>query len=954
MGAIRTLVTKLVLDANDALKGLKAYDKAWTTVASSVEATATRIEKAAARASASLASVAAGAGSVAMGAGLGARGPAAPRAGGGGSPSARQRKAGPDPLDKAIRAANIGEAGRAGLAAGSQAINAATAALGPLASKSEQAKAKISDLTAQVERNRREMAELRRKTIEAGDADGTLAARSKGLAGAQQDVAISLQKARRELTALNGGLIATIKSTLSAKVAVHALGQAAGNMLSAAVTNTVGGIVSGLKSATSSAMAFESGMADVAKVVDGLKTPTGEVTAEYTKMESKVLELSKTIAGPGAAGFAKIYAAAGEAGIAKADLDQFAESAAKVSVAFGVTADEAGSGMAKMRSGLGLSQDEVESLAGTMNYLSNNMAVTAKQAMEVVLVSGGVGKAANLSGQEVAGLGSAMIAAGAQSDVAATASKNYILALASGETATKRQRAAFSELGMSAEDVAKRFTGSAKERLAVQQELLSKIGALADDKRVSALSNLFGKESLGAISGITGDVDKFTASMNMATDSVAAASSVQNEYNVRSKTSENAVALLKANIEALAIQFGQALLPYINKIVEFLTSPEGQDWGAQAVERAVAVVTSLADGVAAVAGVFFGLIDTLGGATTALGAMGIAALALTGPLGAAAAAGAAIGYGMAKAFSYAKNLILGGADDIGAKMQELVNHAADIRHKEHVAEMDATQQELDADQKAQDTHLATRKKAEDLANQYEANELKKLGSKATDADRMRIGRQASQLRSSVDGNGRLLGGGTAEDRVSALEKYVTDKSGGGAGAGLSGDKRAKFDDYSARVAAGGKLRPSEATEYTKLSKELDEAKATKRGKGHKATKMDKQLAAMDPSLRGMLTRGGEEDAGGDFKVADNVLDRAVFGRATKGRGGGESASIGPGPNITNDNRITNITTTVMQNFPAERGMESRVAAAGRAGGERAAMAVSSTAKQAVNAGGTIR
>ena len=55
MGAIRTLVTKLVLDADAALKGLKAYDKSWTAVASSVEATATRIERAAARASASLA-----------------------------------------------------------------------------------------------------------------------------------------------------------------------------------------------------------------------------------------------------------------------------------------------------------------------------------------------------------------------------------------------------------------------------------------------------------------------------------------------------------------------------------------------------------------------------------------------------------------------------------------------------------------------------------------------------------------------------------------------------------------------------------------------------------------------------------------------------------------------------------------------------------------------------------
>ncbi len=228
MGAIRTLVTKLVLDANDALKGLKTYNNAWGATATFVEATATRIERAAARASASLASVAVGAGQVSAAANVGSGGGAGrgiPRAGGGTGTARAPRRAGPDPLDKAIRAANIGESGRAGLAAGSQAINAATAALGPLASKADIAKAKIADLTAQVERNRKEMADLKRKTIEVGDADGTLAARSKGLAGAQQDVSISLQKARRELTALNGGLIATIKSTLSAKVATHALGR---------------------------------------------------------------------------------------------------------------------------------------------------------------------------------------------------------------------------------------------------------------------------------------------------------------------------------------------------------------------------------------------------------------------------------------------------------------------------------------------------------------------------------------------------------------------------------------------------------------------------------------------------------------------------------------------------------------------------------------------------------
>lgn len=899
MGAIRTLVTKLVLDADAALKGLKAYDKAWTTVASSVEATATRIERAAARASASLASVAAGAGQVAAGAGLGGGGGAGrgiPRAGGGTGTARPQRKAGPDPLDKAIRAATVSESARAGLAAGSQSINAATAALGPLATKADIAKAKIADLTAQVERNRKEMADLKRQTIETGDAEGKLAARSAGLAAANKDVAISLTQAKRGLSDVRGGLIDNIKAAADLSARFGVLKVAAGNMLSSGIQSLGRGAVNMLEGAASSAMKFESGMADVAKVVDGLKTPTGEVTAEYTKMEGKVLELSKTIAGPGAAGFAKIYAAAGEAGIAKDDLDQFAESAAKVSVAFGVTAEEAGSGMAKMRSGLGLSQDEVESLAGTMNYLSNNMAVTAKQAMEVVLVSGGVGKAANLSGQEVAGLGSAMIAAGAQSDVAATASKNYILALASGETATKRQRAAFAELGMSAEDVAKRFTGSAKERLAVQQELLSKIGALADDKRVSALSNLFGKESLGAISGITGDVDKFTSSMNMATDAVAAASSVQNEYNVRSKTSENAVALLKANIEALAIKFGQALLPYINQIVAFLTSPEGQDWGAKAVERAVGFVTGLADAVAVVVGIFSGLTDAIGGTGMAVAALGVGIAALAGPWGIMAAAGvAAIGL-------------------ITATLRPLL--------EEYLPSLVG--------------------QIRGAFDDIKAEEFRRKNAQADTADLDK--RQSQTSTGGLGGGGPSFGMGPAP-----MAKPLPGSKGMPAE-----DKRAKFEDYSNRVKAGAKLRPSEAKEYTELSKELDEAKASKRGKGHKATKMDKQLAAMDPSLRGLLRQGGEEDAGGDLKVADNVLDRAVFGRATKGRGGEGAASIGPGPNITNDNRVTNITTNVNQVFPAERGMESRVAAAGRAGGERAAMAVNSTAKQAVNAGGTIR
>lgn len=945
MGAIRTLVTKLVLDADAALKGLKAYDKAWTTVASSVEATATRIEKAAARASASLASVAAGAGQVSAAANVGSGGGAGrgiPRAGGGTGTARAPRKAGPDPLDKAIRAANIGEAGRAGLAAGSQAINAATAALGPLATKADIAKAKIADLTAQVERNRKEMADLKRQTIETGDSEGKLAARSKGLAGAQQDVSISLQKARRELTSLNGGLIATIKSTLSAKVATHALGQAAGNMLSSAVSGTVGKIVDSLKGATGAAVDFESSLVGISKVArgtddtaegfarikDGIKATSKELGVLPTEVSDLTAQLAPAFSG--------VKEGASDTAV---DIVALANDVTKIGVAWDITGKEAGKSFAEISSGLQLTTDQTKSLFGGINEIGNQLGVNAATLAESVQRSAGVLKGANISGETGAALNAVLIKTGSSAEVAATGVRTFIGRLGAGET--KGQLKAFKALNIDMVELRKNMAnGGAEQEI---KKVVDALAGLKNEERLGVLAEMFGTESIGSIGAAATATDLLATSMDIMGNKAAAATSVQKEFDRVAATSKSKIAALKANIEVLAIEFGERLLPYINKLVEFLTSKEGQEWGAKAVEKAVAVVTGLADALGFVGGIISGLIETFGGLGIAVAGVGLAVSGLAGPFGIAAAAGMAAGAAIMNSFMGAE-----------MAMNAMMNKAADIRHAEHEAEMKAANESLAADQAGQDAHTKNRARAEELAKKYEAAELARMGKNASDADKLAAFRKSRQLASAVEGNSRLLGGGTEEDRLAALEKYVAEKAGGGGDGGGGSGGRARFDELSAKVRAGKSLRPSEATEYTKLSKELDEAKAKKQGKGHKATKMDKQLAAMDPSLRGMLTRGGEEDAGGDFKVADNVLDRAVFGRATKGRGGGESASIGPGPNITNDNRVTNITTTVMQNFPAERGMEGRVAAAGRAGGERAAMAVNSTAKQAVNAGGTIR
>jgi hypothetical protein len=135
----------------------------------------------------------------------------------------------------------------------------------------------------------------------------------------------------------------------------------------------------------------------------------------------------------------------------------------------------------------------------------------------------------------------------------------------------------------------------------------------------------------------------------------------------------------------------------------------------------------------------------------------------------------------------------------------------------------------------------------------------------------------------------------------------SDGSGGGGG----GASMARFNELAAKRRAGT-LKPSEAKELRRLSKTLDVAIPKKAGRGHKATKMDKQLAAMDPALAGLLRAGGDEDAGGDLKVHDDVLSRGAFGAATRGKGGMGSidspgGGLGPGPNIQTTNFFNQFT-----------------------------------------------
>lgn len=316
------------------------------------------------------------------------------------------------------------------------------------------------------------------------------------------------------------------------------------------------GVAGGLKECINMAMKFESAMADVKKVVD-FDTPE-----QFKEMNSDILSLTKTLPMT-AEDIAKIVAAGGQAGIAKGDLLQFAEAAAKMGVAFDITAEQAGDMMAKWRTAFKMNQADVVSLADKINYLGNTTAAAAPLISDVVTRIGPLGEVGGVASGEIAALGASMVGTGVQSDVAATGIKNLILGMTAGEGATKSQAAAFQALGFNAADVAKKMQTDAKGAIL---DVMKALKALPKEKQATVLSDLFGKESIGAISPLLSNLEALQDNFNKVADASKYAGSMEAEFKARSETTENSLQLLKNAVSRTAITLGSEFLPYVKDL----------------------------------------------------------------------------------------------------------------------------------------------------------------------------------------------------------------------------------------------------------------------------------------------------------------------------------------------------------------------------------------------------
>jgi TP901 family phage tail tape measure protein len=307
------------------------------------------------------------------------------------------------------------------------------------------------------------------------------------------------------------------------------------------------------------AMDLESAMSDVRKVVDF------DTKAAFHQFQADVIAMSKRI--PMAAkDLSAIVASAGQAGIPRDELLRFTEMAAKVGVAFDISADQAGDALAKMMTGLGLGIDEVSALTDAMNHLSNSQASSAADILDVVRRVGATAKQYGFAAEEVSAFTSAMLSAGAETDVAATSFRNMGKALTKGVSATDRQSGALQTLGLDAVAVAKRMQ---EDAVGTTLDVLERIGRLPAETQAAISSNLFGDEAR-ALGPLLTNLDLLRASLGLVADETAYLGSAQKEYEVRAQTTANALQTFENRITAAAMAIGNALLPGLNQLLGVL------------------------------------------------------------------------------------------------------------------------------------------------------------------------------------------------------------------------------------------------------------------------------------------------------------------------------------------------------------------------------------------------
>lgn len=316
----------------------------------------------------------------------------------------------------------------------------------------------------------------------------------------------------------------------------------------------------GLVTASQAAIRFESAFADVRKTVDGTDQELAKLAGELRQMSHEIPKSAEDLAA--------IAAAGGQLGVAREDIGRFTEVVSKMSVAFDMTAEEAGNAIGKMKNVFQLTIPEVQGLGDAINQLGNNSAAREREIVDVMLRIGGTSRQFGLANEQAAALAASMVALGRPAEVAGTAINAMLSKLQTSNMQSKAFKEGLQSIGLSAESMAAQVSASPQQAL---DNLLLTLSRLGSKERSEALFKLFGQEFQDDIGLLVNSLGTYQKNMALVADKTQYAGAMNREFAARADTTDNSLQLLKNVVTDIVRSIGDGLMPALKGGAEVLS-----------------------------------------------------------------------------------------------------------------------------------------------------------------------------------------------------------------------------------------------------------------------------------------------------------------------------------------------------------------------------------------------
>ena len=319
-------------------------------------------------------------------------------------------------------------------------------------------------------------------------------------------------------------------------------------------------LAKGLTNSKNAAIGFESGMAEVRKT-------TGLSAEKTALLGGEIKKLSRTIPLT-TQQLTEIGVAAGQSGVAMAEIPQYIKDISKASVALAVDTDEAGLAFGRLTNIYGMSNAEIPKLAAAINVLGDTSVASEKEILKVIMRTAALSKQANLTAKDSAALGASFVSLGMAPQVAATAINALLSRMTTAEIQSARFQKGLAMVGMSGKELQNLTAENGTKAIFTLGAALDR---LDPQERAKAIGLMFGAEHSDNVGVFIDRMDVFKNALGSVGNDQQNVTRYNEVFATQLDTTASKMQMLNNSFQELAIEIGTALLPAVKAFAAFLT-----------------------------------------------------------------------------------------------------------------------------------------------------------------------------------------------------------------------------------------------------------------------------------------------------------------------------------------------------------------------------------------------